>query len=82
MKRILLVTILIALTAVSGLAAADIDYTHPDTLKTLLESEGEDYLFLDVRTGPEYGAGHIPGAKLIPITSSPRRFRKPRRRMI
>ena len=58
--------ILFVLTAWSGLAAEDADYTKPEMLKELLEKGGEDYLFLDVRTGPEYGAGHIPGAKLIP----------------
>lgn len=64
MKRLLLITILTLVTALSGAAAAD--YTQPETLKELLEKETADYLFLDVRTRGEYDAGHIPGARLIP----------------
>ncbi len=66
MKRIPLIALITALTVLSGLTAAETDYTQPDALRTLLESEDGNYLFLDVRTGPEYEAGHIPGAKLIP----------------
>ena len=66
MKRLLLITILTLITALSGAAAADADYTQPESLKELLENGTGDYLFLDVRTRGEYDAGHIPGARLIP----------------
>ncbi|MDC7232164.1 MAG: rhodanese-like domain-containing protein [Spirochaetales bacterium] len=45
--------------------SAEANYRNFDELKALLESDADDYLFLDVRTGPEYGAGHIPGAENI-----------------
>ncbi|HXH73234.1 MAG TPA: rhodanese-like domain-containing protein [Mariprofundaceae bacterium] len=32
------------------------------------------FLFLDVRTPEEYAAGHIPGAKLIPLPELPHRL--------
>jgi rhodanese-related sulfurtransferase len=37
----------------------------PDEAKELLES-GQGYVYLDVRTANEFGAGHVPGAKNIP----------------
>ena len=71
MRRILLISILFFIAALSGLIAADIDFTQPESLKELLESNAEDYLFLDVRTEPEYDAGHISGAELIPHYALP-----------
>ena len=38
----------------------------PDEAKTLLDS-GKDYVYLDVRTVEEFDAGHVPGAKNIPV---------------
>ncbi len=38
----------------------------PEEAQDLLES-GEDYIYLDVRSVPEFEAGHAPGAKNIPI---------------
>ncbi|MFQ5694533.1 MAG: rhodanese-like domain-containing protein [Terriglobia bacterium] len=37
----------------------------PEEANQLLEGEG--YSYLDVRTVPEFGAGHVPGAKNIPL---------------
>ena len=38
----------------------------PDEARDLLES-GEDYVYLDVRSIPEFEQGHAPGAKNIPL---------------
>ena len=38
----------------------------PDETKKLLETDPE-YIYLDVRTVPEFDAGHVPGAKNIPL---------------
>ena len=44
-------------------------YTNisPEQAKKMLASGDKDLLLLDVRTKDEYKAGHIKGAKLIPI---------------
>lgn len=40
----------------------------PDEAKSILNADREgDYVLLDVRQPEEYEAGHIPGAKLIPL---------------
>lgn len=40
----------------------------PAEVKTILDTDREgDYILLDVRQPEEYQAGHIPGAKLIPL---------------
>lgn len=38
----------------------------PEEVKALLESE-EEYVYLDVRTAEEFAAGHVPGARNVPI---------------
>ena len=38
----------------------------PEEAQDLLES-GEDYIYLDVRSVPEFEAGPAPGAKNLPI---------------
>ena len=38
----------------------------PEEAKQLLESQ-EGFIYLDVRTVPEFDAGHVPGAKNIPV---------------
>src|SRR5260370_7898140 len=38
----------------------------PEQTKELLDSN-TGYIYLDVRTVPEFGAGHVPGAKHIPV---------------
>ena len=40
--------------------------TTPERTKELLDSH-TGYVYLDVRTVPEFDAGHIPGAKNIPV---------------
>ncbi len=53
------------------LFAEDADYSKYEDLKNLLESDTDDYLFLDVRTDQEYSGGHIPGALNIPYDELP-----------
>src|ERR1700737_5146887 len=38
----------------------------PEQAKELLDSN-TGYIYLDVRTVPEFNAGHVPGAKNIPV---------------
>ena len=44
----------------------EIKRTTPEQTKELLDSH-TGYVYLDVRTVPEFDAGHIPGAKNIPV---------------
>lgn len=44
----------------------DIKRITPEQAKELLDS-GTGYVYLDVRTVPEFDAGHVPGAKNIPV---------------
>ena len=38
----------------------------PEETKQMLDSD-ERYIYLDVRTVPEFDAGHVPGAKNVPV---------------
>lgn len=38
----------------------------PDDARQLLDSN-QGYVYVDVRTVPEYAAGHVPGAHCIPV---------------
>src|SRR5260370_14027984 len=38
----------------------------PEQAKELLDSN-QGYIYLDVRTVPEFEAGHVPGAKNVPV---------------
>ncbi len=38
----------------------------PEQAKELLDSP-QDFVYLDVRTVPEFDAGHVPGAKNVPV---------------
>jgi len=44
----------------------EIKRVSPDETKQLLDSE-EGYVYIDVRTVAEFEAGHVPGAKNIPV---------------
>ena len=44
----------------------EIKRISPEEAKELLESD-EGYIYLDVRTVPEFDAGHVPGAKNVPV---------------
>ena len=44
----------------------DIKRVTPEQAKELLDSNG-GYIYLDVRTVPEFEAGHVPGAKNVPV---------------
>ena len=44
----------------------EIKRTSPEEVKQLLDSD-EGYMYLDVRTIPEFDAGHVPGAKNVPV---------------
>ena len=44
----------------------EIKRISPDEAKELLDNDA-DAVYLDVRTVPEFDAGHVPGAKNIPV---------------
>ncbi len=44
----------------------EIKRISPEETKELLESD-EGYIYLDVRTVPEFDAGHVPGGKNVPV---------------
>lgn len=44
----------------------DIKRITPEQAKELLDSQS-GYIYLDVRTVPEFEAGHVPGAKNVPV---------------
>ena len=44
----------------------EIKPVSPEQAKELLDS-GKGYVYLDVRTAPEFDAGHVAGAKNIPV---------------
>lgn len=44
----------------------DIKRISPEEAKELLDSN-QGYVYLDVRTAPEFEAGHVPGAKNVPV---------------
>ena len=44
----------------------EIKRISPEETKQLLDSSS-DHIYLDVRTVPEFDAGHVPGAKNIPV---------------
>ena len=46
--------------------AMELKRISPEEARDLLES-GEGYVYLDVRSVPEFEAGHAPGAKNIPL---------------
>jgi rhodanese-related sulfurtransferase len=47
------------------------DYVDPAQLLSLVSSQTEPYLLVDVRTPAEYGAGHIPTSLNLPVTEIP-----------
>ncbi len=49
---------------VKGAALASVEEAHQVLLKG---KQNEAFLFLDVRTPQEYAAGHVPGAKNVPV---------------
>ena len=48
------------------LVAMELKRISPEQARDLIES-GEGYVYLDVRSVPEFEAGHAPGAKNIPL---------------
>ena len=44
----------------------EIKRISPEETKQMLDSD-EGYIYLDVRTVPEFDAGHVPGAKNVPV---------------
>ena len=47
----------------------------PDMVRTFLKENREDeYSLVDVRTPKEYAEGHLPGARLIPVSELPDRL--------
>ncbi len=55
----------------AGYAAQNIleDRSHVTTWAEVEEMNAEDYMLIDIRTEPEYGAGHVKGAVNIPLDS-------------
>lgn len=52
-----------------------VDNVTPESTRALLDGpEGATTLLLDVRQSNEYAAGHIPGAKLVPLPELPERL--------
>ncbi len=49
----------------------------PEQAKELLDSN-QGYVYLDVRTVPEFEAGHVPGAKNVPGARILAKARPPR----
>lgn len=45
----------------------DNDYTDPEVLQRLIESDDVPYILVDVRTPAEFASGHIPTAVNIPV---------------
>lgn len=69
-KRLLL-TLCAGVTACAAPSAGpDAGFTQitPQKAKEMIDS-GQDLLILDVREQDEYNAGHIPGAKLLPMAT-------------
>ena len=50
----------------AGEKAMEIKRISPDEAKEQLDTDS-DAVYLDVRTVPEFDAGHVPGAKNIPV---------------
>ncbi|QEN09034.1 rhodanese-like domain-containing protein [Oceanispirochaeta crateris] len=70
MKRAMFMIVMIV--SISGFAIAEAaDYREESNLKSLIESDRDDYLFIDVRTGGEYASGHIPKSLNIPYETLP-----------
>jgi len=68
-RAIATLLVLITFLIFSTSCSAGGGYTNisPEQAKEMLASGDNDLLLLDVRTKDEYRAGHIKGAKLIPI---------------
>lgn len=49
----------------------EIERITPEQAKELLDSN-TGYIYLDVRTVPEFEAGHVPGAKNVPVAEPDR----------
>ncbi|HUJ75359.1 MAG TPA: rhodanese-like domain-containing protein [bacterium] len=63
-----------SLGAAPAPAVAAATYQDPEALFALVSQELEPYVLVDVRSGPEYQAGHIPSAINVPVaqvTASP-----------
>ncbi|MGM0432062.1 MAG: rhodanese-like domain-containing protein [Spirochaetota bacterium] len=71
MSRKVVLTVLILVLAV-GFAAAGgsqekSDYYQPEQLKSLIDTQHEEYTLIDVRTADEFSSGHIPSSINIPV---------------
>ena len=78
-RALVLAALLLALAPAAGRAghapAASFPTVRSDAAKRLLDV-GEPVVFVDLRKPAEYGAGHLPGARSVPITELDRRYRE------
>ena len=64
MKRTLLGLVLLS----AGFGCSKADYKEVDSVGAMALTQAPGAVILDVRTPEEYAEGHIPGAKLIPLS--------------
>lgn len=64
----------VGLAWLAGAEAADTPRIDAQALLERIESRDTDLVVVDVRTGEEYAAGHVPGAVNIPYTQLPARI--------
>lgn len=51
-----------------------VDAVTSETLREWINADGSELTIVDVRTPPEYDAGHLPGALSIPMNDLPARI--------
>ena len=70
----LLLLILVLTLAGCSQALSQADGRDISVEQALKDWQNKSAIILDVRTSAEYAAGHIPGAKLIPLDELPKRI--------
>ncbi len=70
----ILTQVLALATLIIGAALAEVPRIAPEQLVERIEKKDQDVVVLDVRTPEEFAAGHVPGAKNIPVDQLPNRL--------